>query len=66
MNKLDHVVTTNLNKNKYQSNKAINNDPMFDTDSINLSSGISDYLSVVNVSLQGGNKHRAMSVSGIK
>ena len=62
---MDHVVTGNINTNKYQHNDTINNEPMFDTNSLNLYSGTSDQLSVVTVSLRGGNKHRAMTVSGL-
>ena len=51
MNILDNVVTDNLNKNKGKINEAINNEPTFGTSSFNLSSGTSDPLPVVTVSL---------------
>ena len=38
---------------------------MFDTSNFNLSSGTSNPLPVVNVSLRGGNKHRATTVDGL-
>ena len=63
INRLDHEVTNSINKD--QLNDAIYNDPAFDTISSNLSSGTRDSLSVVNVSLQGGKKNRATTVSGI-
>ena len=52
MNKLDHVVTNKLNTTKDQNIEAINNDLTFDTNSFNLSSGNTDPLQVVTVSLQ--------------
>ena len=64
INKLDHVVRDNLNNYKDQSNEAINSDPTFDNSSFNLSSGTSDPLPVVTVSLRGGKKNRATIVSG--
>ena len=63
MNRLDHVVTENLNNYKDQSNEAINSDPKFDTSS--LSSGTSNPLPVVTVFLRGGKKHKATTVAGI-
>ena len=51
MNRLDHLVTENLNNYKYQSNESINSEPKFDTSIFNLSSGTSDPLPVVTVSL---------------
>ena len=65
MNRLDHLVTDNLNNYKYQSNEAINSGPTFDNSSSNLSSGTSDPLPVVTVSLQGVKKHRETTVAGI-
>ena len=65
MNRLNHVVTYNLKNYKDHSNEAINREPTFDTSSFNLSSGTSDPLPVVTVSLQGGKKHRATTVAGI-
>ena len=65
MNSLDHVVTNNLNNYKYQSNEAINSDPMFDTSDFNLSSGTSNPLPVLTASLRGGKNHRATTVAGI-
>ena len=47
MNKLDHVVTNNLNTNKDQLNEATKNDLAFHTSSFNLSSGNSDPFPVV-------------------
>ena len=64
MNRLDHVATSNLKKNKDQSNEAINNEPTFDTNSFNLSGGTSDPLPLVTVSPKGGKKHRATTISG--
>ena len=60
-----HVVTYTLNNYKDQSNEAINSELIFYTSSFNLSSGTSDPLPVVTVSLQGGKKHISMTVSGI-
>ena len=65
MNILDHIVTENLKNNKYQINEAINSDPKFDTSNFNLSSGTSNPLLVVTVSIRGGNKHRATTVAGL-
>ena len=64
-NKLDCIVTNNLKKNKDKINEAINNEPTFDTNRSNLSSGTSDPLPVLTVSLQGRKKHRATTVAGI-
>ena len=66
MNKLYHVVTNNLKTTKYQLIEAINNKPTFDNNSFNLSSGTRNPLPVVIVSLQGGKKHRPMTIDGIK
>ena len=65
MNKLDHVVTNNINTNEYQLNYAIYNEPTFDTISFNSSSGNRDPFSVVTVTFRGGNKNRAIIVAGI-
>ena len=65
INKLDHVVNKNLKTNKDQSNEAIDNELTFDTSNFNLSTGANNPLPVVTVSLQGGKKHRATTVSGI-
>ena len=65
MNRFDHLVTYNLNNYKDQSNEAIITEPKFDTSSFNLSSGTSNPLPVVTVSLRGGKKHTATTVSGI-
>ena len=62
---LYHVVTDNLNNYKDQSNEAIKNEPTFDTINFNLSGGTIDPLPVVTVYLRGGNKHGAMTVSGL-
>ena len=55
-------MTINI-KNKYQCNNAIEYEPKFDSKFI-LSSGTKDPLSLVTVSLQGGNKQRAYIISG--
>ena len=65
MNRLDHVVTNNLKKNKDRSNEAINNEPTFDTSNFNLSSSNSNPLPVVTVYLRRINKHRETTVSCI-
>ena len=65
MNRLDLVVTDKLNIYKDQINEAINSDPAFDNSSFNLSSGTSDPLPVVTVSLRGGKKHIATTVAGL-
>ena len=64
-NGLDHVVTNNLENNKYQSNEAISSEPNFDTSDFNLSSGTSDPLPVVTASIRGGKKHRSKTVAGL-
>ena len=56
----------NLKNHKDHSNEAINSETEFDTSSFNLSSGTSDPLPVLNVSLRGGKKHRVTTASGIK
>ena len=66
MNRLDHVVTYNLNNYRYQINEAINSDPTIDTSSFNLSINTSNILPVVAVFLQGGKKHRATTVAGLE
>ena len=58
-------MTNNLKINKDQINEAINNETVFGTSSFNLSSGTSNPLPVVNVSLQGRNKHIATTVTGL-
>ena len=58
-------MTNNLNNYKDQSNESINSEPAFDTSTLNLSSGTSDPLSVVTVSLLGGKKRRATTVAGM-
>ena len=58
-------MSENIKTNKDQLNDAIYNEPMFDTNSFNSSSGTRDPLPVVTVTLQGGKKHIAMNVSGI-
>ena len=65
MNILDHVVTDNLKNYKDQGNESINSEPTFDTSKFNLSSGTSNPLPVVTISLQGGKKHRATFVAGL-
>ena len=65
MNRLDHVVTDNLNDNKDQSYEAINSELTFDTSNFNVSSGTSNPLPVVTVSLRVGNKDREITVAGL-
>ena len=65
MNILDQIMTSNLKKNRDQDNEAINNEPTFDTSKFKLSSGTSNPLTLVTVSLGVGKKHRAMNVAGI-
>ena len=65
MKRLEHVLANNLKTNKDQSNGAINSELMFDTSNFNLSTGANNPLPVVTVSLQGGKKHRATTVSGL-
>ena len=62
---MDHEVTDNLKNYKYQSNKAINSEPAFNTSSFNFSRGTSDPLPIVIVYLQVGKKHRATYVAGL-
>ena len=62
---MDHIGTNNLNTNTDQINEANNNEPTFNNNSFNLSSRTSDPLPLVTVSLQGGNKHRATTISDI-
>ena len=63
---MDHVVTEKINTNKDQLNDSIYNEPTFDTNSFNSSSGTRNPLPVVNVTLRGGKKHIAMTVAGLK
>ena len=65
MNRLDHIVTDNLNYNKDKLNESINSDPTFDTSNFNLYSGTSEPLTVVTVYLRGGKKHRVTTFSGL-
>ena len=58
-------MNNNSKTNKDQSNKAIKNEPAFDTNIFNLSSGNSNPLPVVTVSLLEVKKHRAKTVSGL-
>ena len=62
---MDHVVTNNIKTNKDQLNDTIYNELTFDANIFNLSSGTKDPLPVVTVSLQGGNKHRKTTISGL-
>ena len=62
---MDNVVTDTIKTNKDQHNDAIYNEPTFDTKFFNLYSGTKEPIQVVTVSLQGCNKHRAKTVSGI-
>ena len=65
MKMLDHLVTEKLKNYKDHINEAINSEPKFDTSSFNLSSGTSDPLPVVTVSLRVGRKHIATTVAGL-
>ena len=65
MNKLDHAVNNNIKTNKDQLNDAIYNELTFDTNSFNSSSGTSEPLPVVNVTLRVCKKHRATIDAGI-
>ena len=58
-------MTENLNNYNNQSNEAINSEPTFGKSSFNLSSGTSDPLPVLTVSLRVVNKHRATTVAGL-
>ena len=58
-------MTDNIKINKDQNNDAIYNEPTFDMNSSNLSSGTKDPLPVVAVSLLGGKKHIATTVAGL-
>ena len=51
IDRLDHIVTVHIKTTKYQLNDTIYNEPMFDTNSFNLSRGTEDPLPVVTVSL---------------
>ena len=62
---MDHIVTDNRKKNKYQLNDSIYNEPTFYSNSFNLSSWTRDPLPVVTVSLRGVNKHRETTVDSI-
>ena len=66
MNRLDHIVKDNINKNKYQLNDTIYNGPNFDTNSFNSTSITRDTLTVLTDTLQGGKKHTAMTVAGLR
>ena len=65
MDSFNHVGTKNLNSYKDQINEAINSDPKFDTSNFNLSSGTSDPLPLVSVSLRVAKKHIATTVAGL-
>ena len=54
INRLDHTLTNNIKKNKDQLNDSNYNDPIFDTNSFNLSRRTRDPLPVVTVTLQEG------------
>ena len=58
-------MTDNLNNYNDQSNETINSEPTFDHSSFNLSSGTSESLPVVTVSLQGGKINRETIVAGL-
>ena len=58
-------MTNNLNNYNDQNNEAIDNDPTLDNSSFRLSSGTSDPLPVVTVSLLVGKKHRGTIVAGL-
>ena len=57
-------MTNNIKKDKDQHNDSIENEPRFDSSFI-LHSGTKDPLSVVTVSLQGGNKRRSTRDAGL-
>ena len=57
INKLDHVVTNNLNNYNNQNNEAIDNEPTLDNITFSLFGGTSYPLRVVTASLRGGKKH---------
>ena len=61
---MDHVVTDNIKTNKDQHNDAIENDQKFDN-IFNLSSGTKYPIPLVTLSLKGGKKPIANSVSDI-
>ena len=63
---MDHILTEKIKTNKDQLNYAIYNEPAFDNNSLNLSSGTRDPLPVLTVTLQEGKKHGEMNVSGLK
>ena len=65
MNKFYHVVTNNIEINKYQLNDAIYNELTFYTSNVASSTGTRYPLSVVTVTLRGGKKHKSITVSGI-
>ena len=58
-------MTNNIKDYNNQYNDAINNDATLDNSSFSLSSGTRDPLSVVNVSLRGGKKHKATVVTDL-
>ena len=62
---MDHVVTDKLNNYKDHINESINSDPKFDAGSFNLSSGTSNPLPVLTVSLLRGKKSRETTVAGL-
>ena len=59
INRLDHIVTDNINNNKDQLDDSIYNELTFDTNSFSLSRGTKYPLPVVTVRIRGDNKHRA-------
>ena len=65
MNKLDRVVTNNINTNKYQLYDAIYDKPTFDTSIFNSSSRTREPLPLLTVTLREYKKHRATTVAGI-
>ena len=58
-------MTNNLNINKYQINESIKNEPPFDANIFNSHSSTSDPLTVVPVSLRGGEKRISTTVAGL-
>ena len=60
---MDRILTDNINKNKYQHNDDIDNEPTFDNKIFNLSSGNKDPLLVVIVILRVVKKHISTTVA---
>ena len=58
-------MTNNINDYNDQNNEAIDNEPTLDNNSFSLSSGTSDPLPVVTISLQVGKKHIETIAAGL-